>query len=468
MQQFSNKVRHIFIVILLQVFILSKVSANDLNYVYLYVQISEFGGMELKTINPLSLNAPNGGFIANKPSSAIYRVDVSPDGEKIVVLFNDDLAGPIFQYMNIENQTTTPIIRFPVMTDLDFISAAWSPDSQYYAYENLVRASDGNSSSLVQIYSVVAQQNIVPFFPDTGNRITDLAWSHDSLKLAIVEKMWSNTFSVYNANKIDVLDITQQKIVSSGIFTFEEGAGLNICQTLWSPDGNIISFFAECPEKGTLPYLPKEIYLHDVILANSAIKALKANPLTNLAAPIMEGTTHEVLPSVVYDTIWFDANTLLLGAKLVGIFDNNIDSENFYQITQVYNVIDQTHVDLMPAAVSDWALNPINSHLLAYRRTEYGLGDSTWPEGKIWANNLTDFVEISTFDGQNLQMMMSLPAGERLQWSPDGRFLAYRVLNEEDKPIKMIFVDIQTQTFTEYLLPQDETIAPSGWVKTFY
>jgi WD40 repeat protein len=373
-------------------------------YPYAYLALNDDGMTELilleinETINSTRIALP---FLQNAQVRAYIP---NPNHEWILFAFadnNSDLS--VFYLFNsrsgdfieiLQGHLSNPSTGF---SGLHLQNIAWSPDGQYLAISVAV-----DNQNDIYLYDVV-NQTLINLSEDVQEQYR-FAWSANSQYLVASEEYCSDVFDLATCSlMLKVYEVSTQTIIAAQPIAEHYGGsaapGNSICELKWSPSGEFIAFVARCDS--TLFFITQEVYLWDISQQNIiTITAFTTQRLRQ---------SNSIPVSAIYDTVWFDENTLLIGV-LVGS-DGNIDT--FQTLT--YDVDNSILSSLLTnRAATQWAINPVNNTVAFSTITAYS----------AFANQ-TYQLEIAQFNSTALNIRFQGSIACNLDWSPDGTILAY-------------------------------------------
>jgi len=369
---------------------------------------------------------------------------VSPDGEWIVFVTSlDGEDGRNPRFVRLFNLISGEI------HDLNqgyVLGVEWSPDNRFLAL----------SQGDVFIHSVL-ENNTINLTNDDEPRV-DIAWSNDSTKIAALidfclAEGCTRQLEILGVEN-DIYQISPD--LRDTALSLGPLAGLN-CKLDWSPNGRYVSFMIGCPQSLTLE-VARELFVWDT---DQEILQQVTNFTTSAFQPGGTG-----IAGGDYNSVWFDANTLLIGASQ----NPSTDGASYN-----YNVTENTLNQLFSTQVDEWARNPVTNQMVGRQVQPETLNaqstDSELPSGNV---------EIFTLDQSRsaearvdaLAVPATLPDGCNFYWSPDGTTLAYSVPRSGcpgTDTAQFVFVDAATGEYTEFTptLPDGSAplaVVPLGWV----
>jgi hypothetical protein len=356
----------------------------------------------------------------------------SPNGEHIAIRFcavGGGWSAAEVIMVNVVSGKTYNITDHPVilynndLSTMEYVrSIEWSPDSRYLALDmlfdngklakggpNAVNMDSKALSSAIFAYSLETQ-HLIDLGSDKkpGVWSTWFAWSNDSKYIATATITYNGTD--YPPIAFDIYDIAdRQKSQSIPVQLSPDLLALpqGLCFVRWSPDNLYLSFVSDC-DYSYSRY--KNVFIADVASG-------KITQITDYKLRL--GISRDDAASSYPEPVWFDAQTLLVGARIwrgVGAM-THLDEITAYQ----WPIRNERVVNNRTAA-TEWALNSVTNEVAYLEST------SITDTGPINGDSKINSLQISSFDGQRLTPKFSLPATwGSLSWSPNGTMLAYNV-----------------------------------------
>lgn len=424
-------------------------------YSYAYLAFSSRTEAKIAIVNPTNLDAPPDyrdlGFPPDWRPPVVR--DVSPDGEWIIFVSASNSGNENdLRYMRLVNLVTGETRDFEsghiYVGDYGISHAVyWSPNNRFFAFNALYDSSD------ILVYSLEDQT--------TTNVTNDeqpyaaIVWSPDSTKLAsLVFDCLTIENCVFQLHVIDLAHGSRQ--TSPNLVEVAPMVGGLGCNLSWSPDGRYVSFF-----KGCFAFsvdVAKEVFIWDTV-QNELKQA------TNFTLPAFQpGGTH--FSDATYMPIWYDADTLLIGARYKAQPDSLFSDE-----TYLYKISTDTLSPLYEGETEEWVFNPVTDQIAARVVTT----TDVHVPGQAWEERINGSVQVFELnpDETSRTVQRILPLGCDLAWSPDGTILAYTVRRSEycaDRIQRFAFIDDSGLGIdTEYipLLESGETpygVANIGWI----
>jgi len=463
--------------------ILVRATPNAFRYAFV---TSEDGARPAKPIIISSIDPDSPGELAplytvpvpddGGPNALSFRKALSsPDGNWIALIFWAWGVGIQEAEIEIVKAATGEVLRvtdYPINiydndeSTLERIPlAVWSPDSRYLAFDALKL--DGKLwhsvpfegdlyerpfESAVFVYSMEKRQIINPAGYGSG-WTTWYTWSADSTQIASASvkdlRVWLETHSITGKAPIGPIDIEYAQSLPNGL-----------CYLRWSPDARYLSFVSDCDYSYLSFY--KEVYVIE-------LTTRKITQVTNYSQQL--GPSPDNWASSYPEPVWFDSNTLLVGA---GAWRGQGVSAHIEE-TALYRWTTNNKIVLAKTWTTDWTQNPI-SREFAYLTLKYTL-DSALINGY----STIDTLNIGAIQGDKLVTKLELSStGCTPMWSPDGRILACsqnqgtRAIFQPDGDRTVsyawetMFVNIETNRITQYMPPIEKdgaTIAVVGWIR---
>ncbi len=421
-------------------------------YQFAYIT-GEANSRILHLINPEDTGA--GEQIVRLPTEnddLAYNFLVSPDGQWISYLVTrgdgnpNSLKGQLW-FMNL----LTGEVRDRVFR-VNFNDMVWSPNSRYLAIH---LNDDEFSPAQFATYIYDIQTDTLSYVLPADAYQYGLTWSPDSSRLAIISSRCSENSCNH---QIDVLSMPFYEFTRS--FPLD-GWGDQICDLNWSPDNRYFSFVFSCGYNS--PYI-SDIFRLDMTNGDIQQRTFFSLPLETLRQlpeppPLVKNR---------YDSIWYDSDHLLLGVSAGNFLDGiGYDPATVQVTTNVYHA-DGTSEQLSDDMLVDFVKNPVDG-TIAFRTEKKILqtDESNMPQFV----NQEVAVQVAALDGDSLQTLHTTSVnGCDLNWSPDGKYLAYIEYNNEDcgtvfstRLIEIYFLNQADGSITQFPLP-DVYPVPIGWV----
>jgi hypothetical protein len=428
--------------------------ASEVRLRYAYATRDNPTQMMLHFIDPINpSDAPQSMFIPISADHTLITAKPSPDGHSIALVMSGDTTW--IQLFNIQTGMITEVAQLERLDDtasLERSIPAWSPDSQYLAFT-------GNSPGKpvgTYIYSVANHLFLTLKFPAEAILPYQLAWSQDSAYLAVASM---DCVSPPCHNQIEIFSVPNLVLEATKIIDTTTGISGNICNLGWSPDGRYVSFVAACDENAA------SLYLHEIFVWDLTEAII--TPVTSFTNPLPFDSRPTQTFSTVYDYVWFDPQTILVGVRNIeidlgiGLLPNTLIVQ-----TAAYQLSDAGKTVLLPQAAFD-LVNSRLSNRLAYRLETIQAVTEGRDRPSIEIQNAV--VQVTTFEGQDLKNVLNAPPGCDLEWAPDRDILAYTTMDSwlrseaECTADGFVFVDAETSPVRMFSLDPHLKVVKVGW-----
>lgn len=438
----------IWLIVTIGMFDISSFIVAQSTYHYAYA-VEERGELTIRVVDPLSPQYPSDLMTTSIPDNmGLIAVYPSPDGQWMALAFSGGYQS-LIRLINAVTLATNDITGIAFYSESlsqleEWTVLLWSPDSKRFTFNTFHTNGDVwwtdifvytvSNGSLINLTADNALQYDTVWKPDSSQLI---AFTDDCTTTCI------STLDVYN-----IATNTRQNSIDISSITQGGGTGAAICNLAWSQDGLYISLMAGCD---TTAYGIREIYV--------------INALQGTITPVTSFTSQFTSPDPFaiafadYATIWYDAQTLLIGTKFA-------NPETQGTLTQLYKFPALTPSILNAEMAQAWTQAP-TSQKLAFRSVTVNLPSLLTQDA---------VVKIATLDSNSmLTDLYSGVAGCDLSWSPDGAFLAY---TDKGTPFagcdfgtqKLIFVDSNGQPGEHIIYPREATtierLYAIGWIAT--
>lgn len=432
----------------------------------------------LNLINPSDVAEPP--MIITLPDNVSVCGDPSPDGRWLIVCYSRRETYYLNGLMLLDMKTgeIRNIKEILVSDDAvdDTLEPQWSADSRYLAFNEYSLSISIKGIDGVYLYEIDA--GVLTTLAKNGDsqqmgsNAVDIAqfrlWLPDSTHMILTRQTCSKaTFQESPrcaAAQIEIRRIPDMMLLAT-IQAVSTELGWDICRLTASPAGRYVTFEPYCDPFGVgIPF--REVFVWDTL--QNSIFQLTANTNPH------PDTWTEYPPEkyATYAPFWYDSRTLLLGVRSESLLwgDNGyfIDPATWSARTEIYRLDDTQPTVVFDDAVRSWARNSI-SNQVAFRKEKSFVG--TNGEIEITEN----MVQIATFDGQHFAVLASVEGGCRdLQWSPDGRIVAYQIARDPFEPndcntfatqknIRFLTADGAVSGYE--LPPMEDVSAGLGWLQ---
>ncbi len=400
---------------------------------------------QVDPLNPDAVIAPIS--IALPAKHDLSQAAFSPDGKRIAMWLRSEEYFELYLYQ-LGTSALDKMGQFPVWDpsgdffDSRSIALNWSPDSRYVAFNSYDGTAINTYLLNVGDLGLVTAITGIAYNSLTGGFPLALAWSGDSTRLALVEDECHNVdIGLLCSNAIHAITIPDFKPI---VQIKTEGT---ICHLQWSPDNRYISFERECD-------LNMIFYYSDVYLLSVAQGSIQR--LTHLSTPSDDSFSWDNTYATARSSIWYDANTLLLGtatAKRAPVQTMPVAE------TAIYHPKTGRAAKLGDDVAVGWVRNPISGEFA------YAAAPVTGIDGLGFSSG-AGFIRIATFDGEQLSVVaqMSQPDLFRydLKWSFDGRFVSFS--NIASQGYTYSFLDKSTGEVTHFDTSLQSDFG-SGWIE---
>jgi hypothetical protein len=414
----------------------------------------------------LTLSVPN----YEHPYYLSFRKAItSPDGKWIALIFwavGPGWGAAQITVVNIATGEAHNVSEFPIIlydddqTTLERVKLAmWSPDSRFLVFGVLLAdgqvikggaglwPANAKTFGNAQFLYAVESHELTNLSEYNNLEIwsTWLAWSGDSKQLAIATQTPTAVADEYQFT-IDIYDIAASKQTKSLPIPKRSQWShlpLALCLLAWPPDGLHLSFVMDC-DGGSFKY--KDVYIAD-------IETGKIEQLTSYGSDLV--VQGDDIGSSYPEPVWYDANTLLVGAGLW----QGYGALTHKQETVAYQWPPNRPIVVAQEWATNWSLNPVSKEV-AYL-TERLDTDKSSINGSFAFESL----KIGIFDRRTLTPRISLPATRgNLRWSPDGSILAYSCT--VTPVLETTFIDKSSGRITRYTPPADQhtNTFDAGWI----
>ncbi|MBZ0281746.1 MAG: hypothetical protein K8L97_13490 [Anaerolineae bacterium] len=387
--------------------------------------------------------------------------ETSPDGRWLPLCYYDPSGNGIVYtrgLMLLDLVDTSIHSIASIMVDGDDIShlnePAWSPDSRYFVFADYTFY--GYNSYVYDVKKAAGTLITVPYFTDDpdiwGDRPIFRLWSADSQHILTSRCLDAQCINT----QLEVLRVGDMRVVVSKTF---ETDGFELCDFNWSPDNRYISLMTYCLSGG-LPPPFREIFIWDTKLDAFEQLTHFTNP------PPEEWAEYPPERHANYSTLWYDAQTLLLGAQAYTIiYGVGADNENFVTQSLLYQFPSAASVTLNDTYAREWSLNPVTGDIAFLSQT---LTVKTYDSGEQSMEVTQASVQAASVENGNLQTFISAPAGYDLRWSPDGEMLGYTSTNNPDyyrEPNDLYFLHMGSRKVEHFTLPSRDSVYVEvlGW-----
>ncbi|MEP7288522.1 MAG: hypothetical protein ABI947_22445 [Chloroflexota bacterium] len=392
------------------------------------------------TVDILPADPPEGKFL--------YQVLTSPTGEWLALLFKLptlDSNKNLIRLVNISSKETRDIILPSGQIGLS-ADHTWSPDGQYMAFEMQLDQGPINA----YIYSI-ANDTLSPIITNV-DYFGYYVWSNDSSQLAISQGRCPNPEEC-NA-RIETFDIsTHTRKLSLDLAKLSLGYAWqeDVCNLTWSPGMRYVSFAALCDDSMDVAIKGlEEVYVWDT-------QTDKVSRLTSFTADLLANDKSVIKFAANYQTHWYDAQTLVVGAHWSGTKADPTEKTRII----AYNMANNTSRVLSSDFLYEFAINPVSRQIAL----------------KVFSPLIKKAADVPPYDERivaltndsgtfKLNTVIDV-TGCHFAWSPDGAYLFFNKYTGPDCVIradKFAFLD-KSNNEVKLTLPAEEgEVTPIGWV----
>ncbi len=420
----------------------SDVTAQTTHYFAYHITADYNGGGYIALLQPEFLDSRI--EYVEVPIEADWRAPrtmMSPDGEWVAAASSIESEDPTLRrFLRLFNLATQEIRN---LQSGYIAQMGWSADGKWFAYNQSI-GSDGG----MVLYSIENESSLTITDDYYGD---DFAFSPSSEFVASLNSERLEIFTTSHGEVVQELMFAQASL-PSWIAWYNT-------DLQWSPDGRYLSFI-----KGFAPtYVPdraSEVFLWDTL-------AQTLRQVTDFVSPVFREQGYGIAP-VTYTTLWYDADTLLIGVTY------SIEVDVAISGTYAYQVSEETLTQIADLQLDDAAVNPVSNQVAAHFSVANIMGHD--------ASMASEYVEIFTLTANSsarADMIVNhaavadnLPNGCHFLWSNDGSWLAYQP-REYSCPYpnseRLVFVNVTTGEYSEFTptLPDGSTpllVVPLGWV----
>jgi WD40-like Beta Propeller Repeat len=275
---------------------------------------------------------------------------------------------------------------------------------------------------------------------------SDVAWWPDSSRIATFTRPC--TVNISCVEQLEVYELSSRSRTAAIDLSLLPILGHSACNPKISSDGQYIAFISNCGTGiGMAMDFPNEIYL-----AN-----WRTGELTQVTAFAPE--TFQGIFIATYNHVWFDSDTLLIGASY------HIGEQPEQHPLQIYDVDAKVQKIISTDVGTEFAVNPLTRQI-AFRNATDGSQIELISPDRL-DNSATDF----SIDAVATPIA-SVEPGCELEWSPDGILIAYTTdANGDCQGIleSITLINSQTQQVFQHTVSLDDTdsngdVIPLGWI----